>query len=332
MSKCFSLSILTPIRAIILIIACSSINFLPLQAAELVDRVVAVVNDEVITMSEVNEEGSAFFKKVTSQAPAAQLEDALRQARENVLDNLIDKRLMEQEALKQHITVSDEEIEAAAQQMLSNNNISKEELSAQLAQMGRSYENYLSTLHSQIIQSKLVNYDIRSKIIITDDMILDYYDTNYTKHVSKGGYYLMQMGFSWNKESTDKTAAKKRAERVRTLVVNGQDFRTLAQKFSDLPSAADGGDLGIFEEDEMASYMRDAVIRLTPGTVSEVVETPSGYQFFKLLSSQDGQIVVQASFGSVKDEIRTKLYDEKLKDEFDNWAQALKENAYIKKL
>lgn len=313
-----------------------------LHSAELVDRVVAVVNDDVITMSEVDEEGKGFFKKITEQAPIAQQEDALRRAREEVLNNLIDKKLISQVAAKQNVSVSEEELQAAAEQMLINNKIDRETLDAQLAQMGMPYESYLGTLRNQILQSKLVNYEIRSKIIITDNMILDYYDTHYTKHVSQGGYYLMQMGFIWGRGSgtngsvpakyADKVDAKKRAERVRNLVLNGQDFRTLAQKFSDLPSAADGGDLGVFEEDEMAPYMRNAVLKLNPGEISEVIETPSGYQFFKLLSSQDGQIVVQASFESVKEEIRNKLYEEQLKSEFDLWVKKLKEDAYIKKL
>lgn len=313
-----------------------------LHAAQLVDRIVAVVNDDVITMSEVNEKGKGFFKKITEEAPPAQVEDALRRAREEVLDNLIDKKLIDQEAEKQMVSVSEAELEAAAEQMLISNNVSREMLDAQLAQMGMSYDSYLDTLRNQILQSKLVNYEIRSKIIITDDMILDYYDTHYTKHVGGGGYYLMQMGFIWGKDSAatesaparyaEKMDAKKRAERVHALVVDGQDFRTLAQKFSDLPSAADGGDLGVFQKDDMAPYMQDAILTLAPGEISEVIETPSGYQFFKLLASQDGQIVVQASFESVKEEIRNKLYEQELKGAFDEWVDNIKEEAYIKKL
>lgn len=310
--------------------------------AQLVDRVVAIVNDEVITMSEVNEAGQAYFKKITDNAPSSQLEDALRQARSEVLNTLIDKRLIAIEAAKQGVTISEAEVQAAAEQMMASNNMTREMLDAQLGQMGMPYESYLDNLRNQILQSKLVNYEVRSKLIITDDMILDYYDANYTKHISGGGYYLMQMGFVWGKEAdandsapvqyADKMDAKKRAERVRKLLVNGQDFRMLAQKFSDLPSAADGGDLGVFQKDDMADYMKDAVLPLSPGEVSEIVETPSGYQFFKLLSSQDGQIVVQASFASVKDDIRTKLYDQQLKEHFDKWVSKIKTEAYIKKL
>jgi len=312
-----------------------------LDAAQLVDRVVAIVNDDVITMSEVNTEGASYFRQINEKAPPAQVEDALARAREEVLGSLIDKKLIAQEAEKQHVTVSDEEVQAAAEQMLINNKITREILETQLAQTGMTYESYLNSLRNQILQSKLINYEIRSRIIITDDMVLDYYDTHYTKHISEGGYYLMQMGFIWGKSGgnqsdavkyADKMDAKKRAERVHALVTGGQDFRILAQKFSDLPSAADGGDLGIFQKEDMAPYMQDAILDLKPGSVSEIIETPSGYQFFKLLSSQDGQIVVQASFDSVKEDIRKKLYDEQLKKQFDEWVMDIKNNAYIDKL
>ncbi len=320
-----------------------SIIFLPhsLPAAHLVDRVVAVVNDDVITMSELNDEGAGYFKKITDKAPPSQLEEALNRAREEILANLIDKKLIAQEAAKMGVSVSPKELQAATEQMLIRNKITKETLLQQLDQMGMDFDGYLDTLRNQILQSKLVNYEVRSKIIITDDMILDYYDTHYTKHINKGGYYLLQIGFSWNTSDQKSTSlgldakkldARKRAERVHALASNGQDFRTLAEKFSDLPSASDGGDLGVFQKDDMAPYMRDAVLTLAPGTISEIIETPSGYQFFKLLSSKDGKIVVQTSFDSVKEKIRAKLYDEQLREQFEEWVTKIKEQAYIKRL
>lgn len=333
-------TLLFPVKAVITLFCILGAS--PLYSAQLVDRVVAVVNDDVITLSEVNDAGKGYFKKITQEAPSAQIEDALSQARQKVLNTLIDTRLIAQEAKKQGVTISSEEVQAAAEQMTISNNMTREMLDSQLAEMGMDYDDYLETLRNQILQSKLVNFEIRSKLIITDDMILDYYDSNYTKHVSDGGYYLMQMGFVWGKDTpvknspaaqyADKIDAKKRAERVHDLVKGGQDFRTLAKKFSDLPSAADGGDLGVFQKDEMAPYMKDAVIPLKPGQTSEVIETPSGYQFFKLLSSQDGQIVVQASFASVKEEIRTRLYEQKLKERFNEWVTKIKKEAYIKRL
>ncbi len=328
--------ILSIFPAIVLFIFCTS----PLHGAQLVDRVVAIVNDDIITMSDVNDAGKEYFMKITEQAPPAQMEDALSRARVEVLNNLIDKELIAQEAIKQNVSVSDEELQRAAEQMLIKNNMTRDMLDAQLGQMGMNYDTYLESMRSQILQSKLVNYEIRSKIIITDDMILDYYDTHYTKHMSGGGYYLLQMGFTWDKPDEEsapagdkeKMDARKRAERVHALALGGQDFRTLAQKFSDLPSAADGGDLGVFQKDDMAPYMQDAVVHLNTGEISDIIETPSGYQFFKLLSGQDGQIVVQAPLSSVKEEIRDKLYQQILKEDYEEWITKIKKDAFIKKL
>ncbi len=312
-----------------------------INAAQLVDRVVAIVNSDVITMSEVNEEGAGTFKKISEDVPTERLKATLAQARKRILEDLIDKKLISHEAEKQGVKVSDAEVEAAAQRMISSNNTTQEVFAIELNKMGMTYDGYLANLRNQILQSKLVNFEIRSRIIITDAMILDYYDTNYTQHVSEGGYYLMQMGFTWKNQADSssesaqhdsKINAEKRAERVHKLVTAGQDFRILAQKFSDLPSAADGGDLGVFQKDDMVAYMQDAVLELQPGSISEIVETPSGYQFFKLLSSQDGNIVVQASFASVKKEIRKKLYDDELARQFKEWVANIKKQAYIKKL
>jgi len=220
------------------------------------------------------------------------------------------------------------------------NQMSPEQFRDQLKKAGMTEAVYRENLRNQMLQSKLLNYEVRSKIIITDDMILDYYDTHYTNQVAEGGYYMLQMGFVAKKDSQSSgkvdaasmLEAKKRAERVLSLVESGQDFSSLAKKFSELPSAADGGNIGTFQEDEMAENMRAAVTSLKPGQVSKLVETPDGYQFFKLLSSQEGGVVVQAPYDSVKEEIKKTLYDEKLKAEFEAWVKKIKDAAYIKKM
>ena len=307
----------------------------------MVDRVVAVVNDDVITMSEVNEEGRGFFQKIKEQAPAEELSAALRHAREEVLNGLIDKKLIAQEAVKQKVVVTDAELDAAFKQMIATNNMSPQQFRDQLSNIGMTEETYRDNLRNQILQSKLINYEVRSKIIITDDMILDYYDTHYTKHMEPGGYYLLQMGFVWKKDpknpekvdATVKLDAQKKAERVRNLVESGQDFSMLAKKFSELPSAADGGNIGTFQKEEMADYMWKVISPLKAGQVSKIVETPDGYQFFKLLSSQEeGGVVFQAPYETVKEEIKKTLYEEKLKKEYEAWVKKIKEASYIHRL
>ena len=80
----------------------------------------------------------------------------------------------------------------------------------------------------------------------------------------------------------------------------------------------------------MASYMRSAVTSLNPGEVSAIIETPVGFQFFKLLSSKEGGIVTLAPYAQVKEEIRETLYNQELRREFEEWIEKIRSEAYIR--
>lgn len=310
--------------------------------AEMVDRVVAVVNDDVITLSELDAEGQNVFRKIAATTPAENLAAELAAARADILETLIDKRLIAQKAAAKNITVSDAEVDAAFGNVLQRTRMTREQLLAKLQEAGLNETVYKTTLKSQILQNKLVGADVSSKIVVTEDMILDYYDTHYISRVDDGAFYLLQMGFSWQDPENGETSkaaqdahkedARKRAERVHNLARAGQDFGALARKFSDLPSRVDGGDIGTFQLNDMAAYMRDAVSELQPGEISEIIETPAGYQFFKLLSSGEDAIIKKASYEAVKDTIKQELYDEELQRAYAQWVRELKDQAYIQKL
>ena len=236
-------------------------------------------------------------------------------------------------------TVTDEELAAAYDNTRSRSGLDPVEFKKKLERSGMTEETYKKQLRDQVLQSKLVSLDVRSKIVVTDEMIRDYYKEHYTAKTEKGSFYLLQMGFQWNpevnepgKEREDKTETRKRAERALELVNKGQDFKDIAKKFSDLPSASDGGDLGILSLDDMASVMRTAIAPLKPGEVSKIIETSDGYQFFKLLSTKDEAASTSSAYDKLKEEMREKLYEEKMKVAYSEWVKKLKESAYIQKL
>jgi peptidyl-prolyl cis-trans isomerase SurA len=308
---------------------------------KVVDRVVGVVNDEVILLSELEETGKTFFQKIIDSTPEAQRQEALLDGRNQVLDSLIEKKLIGQKAKTNKISISDEEFKKAFDQMVLRSGLSKEQFVDKIKQSGLTMEAYEKNFRYQLLENKLISYDIRSKIVITDAMVKEYYDNHAAKQTMKDGYYLLQMGFTWGQTPdaqksapnmyADKVDAKQRAERIHKLVKEGQDFKELAKKYSNLPSAKDGGDIGIFQEDDMMADMKEAVIHLKPGQISNIIETTSGFQFFKLIANKDG-VDAQSSFESSKNEIRDILYEQQLRKEFDNWIKNLKEQAYIKKM
>ena len=304
--------------------------------ANVVDRSVAIVNEDTITLSEVNELGKPFFQKVTEGTPANQLAEALQQARKTVIDKLIDKKLLLQQAKKLNIKVSDEDVENALKNLIANHKSTMEQFRKEIGTMGMSEKQYREDLREQLLSSKLINYEIRSKVVIADDKVKDYYNNiQSTENIGGGGYYVLQIGCTWGDKGRDSTKqtqaeAKAKAERVRNLAIKGDDFKNLAKLYSDLPSAADGGDLGIFQEHEMAAYMHDAVVNLKTGEVSQIVEAGKGYQFFKLMPMQEGKTGTKAPYESAKEEIREKLYQQAMELRFKEWLKAIRDKAYIK--
>ncbi len=305
-------------------------------SANVIDCCVAVVDDDVITLSEVNEAGKLMFQRIAEQAPADELAQALKQARKKIIEKLIEKKLLVKQAKAMNISVSDEEVDRALDQILKRNKTSRKQFTSELAKLGMDEHQYRENLREQILSSKLINYEVRSKVVIPESQIVDYYDQHYTEQVQEGGYYILQLGITPNGDdmpsspaAADK-AAKKKAERILSMAEAGQDFKELARTYSDLPSAVDGGDIGTFQKDEMADYMRDAVTSLKPGEISPVIKSPDGYMIFKLLSSQEGEIITKVPYDSVKEEIRDTLYQQEMQNRYKSWLKEIRSQAYVK--
>lgn len=305
-----------------------------LQAEEIVDRVVAVINDDVITLSELEEETAPTLERIQEQAPLDQIDVASHKARRQILSEMIDRKLLFQRAEKRNIEVPDEEIDAAVDRILEQNNITVEEFRSQLPLMGKTEKQYRQSLRGQIIRSKLVSYEIRSKVVITNEQIVEYYNEHYGNITTPEGYHILQIGLSWGDKgrSASPAEAKKRSQQIREMIHAGESFKEMAKQQSDLPSAADGGDIGIFQKDELAPYMWAAIKDLRPGDVSPIIETPSGFQFFKLISSCEGGVSLRPPLNTIRDEIRTTLYDQELKIKFDNWVKLLRNHSYVEEL
>jgi peptidyl-prolyl cis-trans isomerase SurA len=309
----------------------------PVHGEHLVDRVVAVVNDDIITLSELEKTGKEYYARIQAKLPKGEVDRALKKAREEVLSNLIEKLIVRQQAEKLSITVAEPEIDTAIDQMLARNNGTIEDFRRELAAMNISEQEYRDNLRDQILQSKLINYEVRSRIVIVEDDIKLYYQKEYIQETGEGGYYILQIGFTWrNSISLEKAGfdtkedARTKAEEIRKRILDGESFTELAKAYSNLPSAEDGGDIGIFQKDEMAAYMKDTILALHPGEISPIVETDNAFQFFKLISMRDGDLVVKAPYETVREEIRDILYRQEVEEQYKIWVKGLREDAYIK--
>ena len=309
----------------------------PPATSEIIDSSVAVVNQDVITRSDVNRIGEAVFRQIIEEAPVEQQEQALQAARKKIITQLIENKLLTQQAAALNISVAEAEINHAQQQVLQRNNFTDQEFRDELQKMGMNQEQYRETLREQILRSKLINYEVRAKVVVPDEEIQRYFEQEYSEQAKNEGYYVLQLGVSWADitQAAEISAAKQKArnqvETAHALAQKGQDFKKLARQYSNLASAADGGDLGLFEKNEMAVYMQDAVTALQPGEISPIIERPDSYIFFKLLDhSQDTGSNERTLDENIKEEIRNTLYKQEAEKRYKKWLEKIRDEAYIK--
>lgn len=306
---------------------------LPLSAhAEIIDRVVAVVNEDLITLSELNSEGALHFQKIREEVPIEQRADAMNELRQQLLSTMIDRLLIEQRADQRGIHVSDEDVEMQYFNILEQNNIDEDQFAAKLGEAGLTPDLYKRSLKNQITRQRLLNREVRSKVVISDAQVELYYLTEYGQESSTDGIHILQIGCLYTDPSNPeaKNDAQRRIKQLRGMILAGENFKEIAQNYSELPSSSDGGDIGVFKENELSREMRQGLAGVRPGQISDIIETSTGCQFFKILSTKSGNTITQAPLDMVRSDIVAILREKELKEKFDKWVIQLREHSYIK--
>jgi peptidyl-prolyl cis-trans isomerase SurA len=298
-------------------------------AEDLIDRIVAVVNNEVITLSDLNKVTTLMFAGVDKKQ--AFTDEQRAEIEQKALEQLIEKKLIEQKAKESSIKVDDKEVSRAVEDVLKKNNISLEQLKEILKKDGTSIEEYRKMLRSEILQSKVIGREVRSKVTITDKDIQEYYEKN-VKHQEKPGekVRIQQIFFATPPDTTPKQVEKltSQMEEIRAKIMAGDDFGQMAAKHSQDPSAKEGGDLGVFGRGELLPVIENVAFSLQAGEVSQVTRTPAGLHLIKVIDKKgtEGEKGAQSS----RDEIEENLYRREVDVLFLKWMEELKKKAYIK--
>lgn len=291
-----------------------------LGQAVIVDRIVAVVNDEVITLSELDEAAAPLYQRYLSQVrDPVERENLIREIRKRVLKQLIDEKLLAQEAKRLEIKVSDREIDSFIENIKRQNHLSDEKFREFLAAQGLTYEKYRKQVAEQIKRIKLVQSHVQERIVVTDEEIKDYYRRHY---LSRGNslYELAAIVVTGPE-------AKKRAEEAYAELKKGKPFEEVAARYSSLKGSGQG--LGRFRLDELAPEVREVVSGLKPGAFSKPVKVGKSWQIFKLLAvKSEGAPPLE----KVRAEIEARLRQEKIDQMLQKWLKELKQKAYIRVL
>jgi peptidyl-prolyl cis-trans isomerase SurA len=297
-------------------------------SSKIVNTIAAIVNDEVITLYDVNLEAQPVIREAEKKTPLTN--ETRSQIRRTALERLIEKKLVDQKIRELGIKVTDEEIRQAIDDVKKQNNMASQDvLVSALAGQGLTYEQYRSQLKEQIEKLKLVSMEVRAKIQVGESEMREYYEANRAKYSEDESFRARHIFFRTNEKAPaeDIKRTMNTALMVLAEAKSGKDFAELAKSYSEDPAARkDGGALGTFKKGDMMPELESAILAMKPGEVSELVYTTSGFHIVKLEERNSGKM---KPFESVKAEIEETLYRKKSEDRFNLWAKELRTKASI---
>lgn len=288
--------------------------------AEVVDRVVAVINDSIITLSELN----AAAAMATEKLSPADKKDGKRaeELRSKMLDGLIEQKLVKQAADKAGIDISEREIDLAVDDIKRQNGLTQESLLLALAQSGLTYKEYREQLKEQIRQVKFINKEIRSKILVLPEDIEAYWRQHRNDFISPPSYRLNMIFIP----SADKEVYKLKLKAVEDGIKKGEPFGELARAYSEGFGAASGGEMGWMKAGELDKSVEDAASKLKAGSIAGPMVNSEGAYFIELVEMK---AAAQTPLEEVKDRIQDKLFKKTMDERFDFWLEEVKKYAHI---
>jgi len=294
---------------------------------KIVDRIVAQVNDDIITLSDVNREIAGEREQLAARFAGDQLEQELKKVQKNVLEYLIQQKLFLQKANELGIgsgTELDVSVSSFVEQKRKELNIKDmDEFERLLEQQGMSMSSYREDIKKQVIVQDLLGYFVDSRITLLSEEVERYYKEHQKDFSSPEEVTLSEILIPG--ASTDGNA-ESLANGYRDRLLKGESFAALASQYSKGPTASKGGSIGTFSLSKLNPQIALAVTSVKVGDISAVVKIPEGYAIYHV---DERKASVVRPFEEVKNDIRQILYQQKRQPEYDRFVAQLKEDAYI---
>ncbi len=286
------------------------------------DRIIAVVNNDAITLAELQEAIAAYrYEHRQAEAPSDELVHEF-------LERMIDSRLQLQEAEREKIVIDEADVEEELTERIKKVNVkNREEFERIIKQQGLTLESIKKRIREGLKVSRLIRRKVSARISVTDGEIDRYLEANRQKLETGLGYHARHILVTPDGDSDPAwEAARIKAELLRTQLLQGADFAELAREHSKDATAKEGGDLGTLKRGELAQDVESQILSLQPGEVSKPFRSALGYHIFKLESkdSLEGEGLKRA-----RAQIRDILFREKYQGRLDAWLKEIKTRAVI---
>jgi peptidyl-prolyl cis-trans isomerase SurA len=274
----------------------------------MLDRVVAIVNNEAITWSELYKAMEAEVKKRFGTVSADQKMAVMRNNESIFLEGMIDKSLLLQEARKKGLSVKPKEVTMAIRSITQEHFASEEELINTVREEGFTYDEYRTKILEQILTNRVMQQEVMEKIKVSEKDISSYLKENGLQ--TRTQYRIRQIFIG---ASEEQVSAEDKIEEVKNRLTSGEDFGELAMIYSEGPAREQGGSLGYVNPEQLSKDFGDAIRGMSPGDVT-VIKGGGGLHLIKLEEIRD-----------VQEALKEALFD----DRYGKWLKELRDSAYI---
>ena len=323
----------TILAAVLLSAAWNAVTVPEVRAAVVVERVVAVVNKDIVLLSELNQRVQAYLPQILKIANPRNRMRALRRVQFQQLNRIIEEKLILKEAVRRKLSVSAAEINRAIQSVMRQNNVGYKELVSALKAQGYTMARYRSELRRQILKIKTINMAVRSRISVSDDDVRAFYEKQKRKLgvQLKVNVQIIRLRLPMTDPNRPKlvaAATAKARNMLRRLKSGKTSFDGLARRVSDHPTAPKGGRLGFVSKGKLPPRVEHGVFAswAKPGKYVGPVEADDGIYLAKILGRKESEA---QPFKKVKRALKRQIFEQRLKLQTYRWLKELRRKAYI---
>ncbi|MGE3973129.1 MAG: peptidylprolyl isomerase [Bdellovibrionales bacterium] len=297
-------------------------------AGDVVERVIAIVNDDIILKTDVDR----FAQRLKTGAIVDDLlsEDSqgLLKDRKALIRHMVDEKVIDSEVKKKGLTVTIEQVEKEISKITSRNGINRTQLKEALKSQGTSFSEYQEFLKKRLERQSIIEQSVTSKIKISDEEISAYYLTHRSGGATaKDSFEYKVSHILFMNDGGSFKNAERKAKQVLERIRSGESFETLASKYSEDPNFSSGGLLGTFKTGEFLKELESAAAKVEVGQVTGLVYTKTGIHILKLL---DRRLIADPKLEGEKERIRQVLYQAAFKKQFSFWLDQKRRESFIR--
>jgi peptidyl-prolyl cis-trans isomerase SurA len=295
----------------------------PAAQATIVERVVAVVGEQPSLLTELRQRSRPYLIKIYAQVPPNQQKVAEAEMYKELLQKLVDERVVSLAADKLNVTVTTKEVDDAVKLKAADLKVPVSELLSEAAKQGLSEGDYREEVRRELLFGKMLETRVRSRVRVTEDDALEYYKKLQVQERKQQTYRASMIALPLGDDSK---AARMLADRLVKQARAGGDFASLAKQYSADASRAAGGDLGVRSPSAFGKAIDDALLRVDPGKVSEPLVAGDRLLIFKITERPASQL---PPYAEVKDIVFSRVRDEMSQKQIKVWLEELKSGVYI---